>query len=126
MAAVLALNKSWSYEYDKINVYHSPTGREITFVLNAGKKEWGIVDYKLSPGAPPAKPERRFDKWPIASGDIMTSPLKACVMVDNRHLKERLILDHTDVNHPPRTVVALPGKECTCPLPDRCISPRAQ
>ena len=126
MAAVLALNKSWTYEYDKINVYHSPTGREITFVFNAGKKEWGIVDYKLSPGAPPAKPERRFDQWPIASGDIMTSPAEACVMVDNRHLKERLILDHTDVNHPRRTVIALPGRECTCPLPDRCISPRAQ
>jgi hypothetical protein len=124
VAGVLGLNKSWTYEYDKINLYQSPTGRRITFVFNGGKKEWGIVEYDL--GAGPVKPERRYDKWPVADGDIMTSPKDACIMVDNLHLGERLILDHTDVNHPRRTIVALPGRECTCPLPDRCISPRAQ
>jgi hypothetical protein len=124
MADVLSMNKSWTYEFDKINVYHSPTGRNTTFVFNADKKNWGIVDYDL--GAGPVKPERRFDKWPVADGDIMTSPKDACIMVDNQHLKERLILDHTDVNHPRRTILALPARGCTCPLPDRCISPRGQ
>ena len=126
IAAVLSLNKGWTYEYDKVNVYHSPTGRDITFVLNAGKKEWGIVEYTVFPGGVPIKPERHFDKWPVADGDVMTTPKDACVFVDNLHLKERLILDHTVVNHPRRTIVPLPGRECMCPLPDRCISPRGQ
>jgi hypothetical protein len=124
MADVLAKNKGWTYEYDKVNLDQSPTGRSVTFQLNADKKHWGIVDYTLGFGAVPAKPERRYDQWPIADGDIMTSPKEACIFVDNQHLKERLILDHTDVNHPRRTVLALPNGECTCPLADACISPR--
>jgi hypothetical protein len=122
VADVLAMNKSWSYEYEKINVYQSPTGRRTTFVLDADEDDWGIVDYDL--GAGPVKPERRYEKWPVAHGDVMTTPKEACIFVDNLHLKERLILDHVDVNHPRRTIVPLPGRDCTCPLPDHCISPR--
>ena len=77
-------------------------------------------------GAGPVKPERRYKKWPVAAGDVMSSPKDACIMIDNLHLQERLILDHTDVNHPRRTVIALPDRACLCPLPDHCISPRGQ
>jgi hypothetical protein len=124
MAAVLAMNGSWTYRFDKVNVYMRPTGGRITFVFNADKKEWGIVDYDL--GAGPVTPERHYDKWRVADGDIMTSPKDACIIVDNQRLRERLILDHTDVNHPRRAILELPAQECTCPLPDRCISPRGQ
>jgi hypothetical protein len=123
MADVLALNGGWAYRFDKINVYKRPTGGRVTFMLNTGKKELGIVDYDIGAGL--VTSERRYDKWPVAAGDVMTSPREGCIVVDNQHLQERLILDHIDVNKPRRTILQLPGRECRCPLPDSCISPRS-
>lgn len=121
---VLALNGGWDYRYDKVNVYQRPLGGRITFVLNHDRHEWGIVDYETGAGL--VKPERDLRKWPVADGDVMTAPLEGCIVVDNRKLKQRLILDHTDVKRPRRTIVELPGRECRCPLPDYCIGPRAE
>lgn len=124
MADVLALNGGWTYRYDKVNLYKSPTGRRVTFQLNASEKEWGIVDFDAGAGV--IKPERRYDRWPVAQGEVMSAPKTACIIVDNERLQERLILDHADVNRPRRTIVSLPSRECTCPLADQCISPRGQ
>src|SRR6185503_17699605 len=45
VADVLALNGSWNYRYDKINVYKRPKGGRVTFMLNRSEKASGIVDY---------------------------------------------------------------------------------
>jgi hypothetical protein len=125
MADVLALNGSWDYQYDKINVYNRPSGGRITFALDADEKHWPIVDYDIGGGI--VTPERRYEKWRVAQGDVMTAPMEGCIVVNNDRVLQQLILDHTDVNRPRRTIVPLPPpRGCTCPLPDRCIGPRAE
>jgi hypothetical protein len=125
MADVLALNGTWNYEFDKINVYKRPLGGRVTFALNADEKHWPIVDYDIGAGV--VAPERRYDKWPVAQGDVMNAPREGCIVVTNVHLQQQLILDHTDVNRPRRTILPVPPpRECSCPLPDSCIGPRAE
>jgi hypothetical protein len=125
MDAVLAPNGTGTTEFNKINVYMRPTGGRVTFALDADDKQWGIVVYDFGNGV--VTPGRRYDNWPIASGDVLNAPLEGCITVDNQHLKQQLILDHTNANRPRRTIVTLPPpRGCTCPPPDACISPRSE
>jgi hypothetical protein len=123
-ADVLSLNQGWTYRLEKVNVYKRPLGGRVTFVANADEEEWGIVDYDIGAGV--VKPERRFDKWPVAAGDLMSAPREGCIVVENQKLQQKLIIDHTNVKRPRRTIIALPRRDCACPLPDACISPRGE
>ncbi|ESR24124.1 hypothetical protein [Lutibaculum baratangense] len=108
-----------------MNVYRSPTGRIISFMVKSDDENWDIVGLNNAGSA--VSPERRFDKWPIAQGPLVSSPQKACILVDNLNLAQRLILDHTDVGRPRRAVIeaAMAGR-CGCPLQDYCLSPRSE
>jgi hypothetical protein len=120
---VIALNPD-DFEFDKVNVYRSPNNRHISFVFNGDKEKWDIVGYGDFSGT--VAPERRFERWPVAEGPLMSSPRRGCVFVDNLKLNERLIIDHTETLKPRRTVISLAKKECGCPLIDACLSPRAE
>lgn len=122
---VLALNEPEDFVFDKVNVYRSPTGRHISFVVHGDEEKWNIVSY--GDIASVIKPEREFDKWPIADGRLISSPERACLFIDNLKLNQRLIIDHTDTMKPRRSIISLAFKErCGCPLIDVCLSPRAE
>jgi hypothetical protein len=123
MADVLALNDGWDYRFDNVNVYNRPGGGRITFDLAAEDDEWPIVDYDAGTGI--VTPERKFEKWAIALGDPVSSPIPACIVVENRKLQQKLILDHADVIRPRRAIVKS-DSDCGCPLIDVCIGPRAE
>lgn len=121
MASVLSLNGNWDYRFDKVNVYKSPYFLTTTFVFNNDPNQWGIVDYGAN-----ANLERKTEAWRIATGSVVSSPRDACIVINNPHLGQQLILDHTDVNRPRRALLARPRRDCMCPLPDQCLNPRAE
>lgn len=122
---VQALNEPEDFVFDKVNVYRSPTGRHISFVVDGNEGEWDIVGY--GDVASVTNPERAFDKWPIAQGRLISSPKPACLFIDNLQLRQRLIIDHTDTMKPRRSVISLAMQQrCGCPLIDACLSPRAE
>lgn len=125
ISEVLALNNPEDFTFDKVNVYRSPTGRHISFVFDDDEDKWSIVGFGNVSTV--TKPERRFDKWPIAQGSLLYSPEEACIFVDNLNLKQRLIIDHTDTMKPRRSIINHAMQDrCGCPLIDSCLSPRAE
>jgi hypothetical protein len=117
-----AANSNWRYEYSKVNEYASlftPFGKT-TFQLSEESNLWPIVSY--GPTSMQTKPERRLVAWPVTAGGLMSTPMRACIYIDNRRLGQRLILDHTDVLHPRRAIVK-PSMECVCPLSNACLNP---
>jgi hypothetical protein len=122
---VLSLNEPEDFTFDKVNVYRSPTGRNISFLVDGKDDKWDIVSF--GDFASVTNPERSFDKWPISQGRLVSSPKPACIFIDNLKLHQRLIIDHTVVTKPRRSVINLATQErCGCPLIDSCLSPRAE
>jgi hypothetical protein len=122
---VLALNDPADFTFDKVNVYRSPTGRLISFMINEDEDTWNIVSYGGISDV--INPERDLDKWPIATGRLVSSPKRACIFIDNLKLKQRLIIDNVDAMKPRRSVISFALRErCGCPLADVCLSPRAE
>jgi hypothetical protein len=122
---VLSLNEPEDFTFDKVNVYRSPTGRHIAFLVDGTDDKWDIVSFGDFGSV--TNPERSFDNWPIAQGRLVSSPKPACIFIDNLKLNQRLIIDHTDTMKPRRSVISLAmQKRCGCPLIDACLSPRAE
>lgn len=125
VSEVLSLNEPEDFTFDKLNVYKSPTGRIISFLVDGKDDKWDIVSFGGFASA--TNPERSFDKWPISQGRLVSSPKPACIFIDNLKLNQRLIIDHTDTTKPRRSVISLATQErCGCPLIDACLSPRAE
>lgn len=125
VADVLALNQPEDFLFKGVNVYRSPTGRHVSFVIDSKKGKWDIVGYGNMGSI--VNPERNLDKWPIAQGSLISSPKRACLFVDNFHLHERLIIDDTNAMNPRRSIIpdTMTGR-CGCPLVNECLSPRAE
>ncbi len=124
MDDVISNNNNWNYEFDKVNLFVSPMYGSTSFQLSDDMDKWPVVDY--GPLGATTKKERNFSAWGIAADGLVTSPKKACIHVDNFELGQRLILDGTDVKHPKRALLKLPGDRCECPLANACFNPRAR
>lgn len=122
---MLQKNEPEDFEFDKVNVYRSPTGRNISFMVKSNQEEWDIVALNSLSSA--VNFERRFDEWPIAEGPLVSSPEKGCIIIDTLKLAQRLILGHINVSRPRRAVIgtSMSGR-CSCPPSDHCLSPRAE
>lgn len=133
VADVLAKNPEQNFKYGRDNVYSSPTGRVVRFFL--GDDPFYPIISVDEPGYPTLQIERDYHKWPLAGASPTSDPLggpvpnggevrsdekiRACIIVDNTRMGQRLILDSSDEENPKRARVLLPT-ECRCPVVPGC------
>jgi hypothetical protein len=120
---VLMRNGSFNYKSEEVNEYVTVTGRRIRFIPNplANKYRWGIV----SMGDPTfdASDHSDLTKWPLAEGDIINSDgHSGLVIIDNKFLNTKLVLDMRNPLDPHRTLIDNTPVPPFPPLPP-CNSP---
>jgi len=99
---VLELNAGRAYHAERVNLYFKSDGVPVEFVPHVGSDdEWGIVSLNYR------AVERDTRKWGLAEGDLMTAGRDARVVVTNRRLGVRLVLDLSDALNPRRFWEAL-------------------
>jgi hypothetical protein len=93
---VLRQNRRAALRADGPSTYVTSDGRAITFDVFAARELWPIVSIAGQPQ------QRRFERWPLASGDVIQATGDGLITVDNRALGERLVLDMRDPLRPVR------------------------
>jgi hypothetical protein len=117
VADVLAKNPATNFVWGGEAAYNSPSGRTIKFTFTSDKDTYPIIGVDGS--GPPLTIERDTRKWPLAAGDVINSPIPACVTIDNERIGQRLILDNSVAKSPARARVYLPSR-CGCPVTPQC------
>jgi hypothetical protein len=133
-AMVLANNPSLQIQSEAVNIYKTTDLRSISFEPNTGDK-WKSGIVRIDTATNPQVEPRDIQKWPLADGSrdpltkqdlwIMKSAQDqngnetGCVMIENRHMNQRLILDLSNVDEPKRSLVPI-SSPCRCPLTGDC------
>jgi hypothetical protein len=110
----------------QINTYKSPTQVTVRFTPAVRKDGWSIVEHDAGTGAGPITTERHIDRWRVAEGGIMNSPIDRCIEIENHFFQQKLILDLSKPHRPRRAIVPLTNRLCRCPLEDFCLPERMQ
>ncbi|MBI2519007.1 MAG: hypothetical protein HYV97_01260 [Bdellovibrio sp.] len=102
MAKILNSNQGRKFFSRGENIFTTSRGTNIRFEIAPAKENlWEIIaiNGKMQ--------ERNFEKWPLFQGDILNSPKKGLITIDNPFLKQRMILDTTVPLQPRKKLVEL-------------------
>jgi hypothetical protein len=96
---VLARNGASPFGSESLNRYVTSAGDSIEFrPLPSDLKTWAIHAING------VRQEARFSRWPLASGDVMTSDGKGLVRFVHPRTGERVVLDYRDPIRPRKAV----------------------